>query len=126
MPTSTDAIERARQLSRAFVRFGLRHPTHYRLLISTHREPGSRPPSAEKCVALFQEPMQALADEGRLVLDRDAAQQAAWATVHGLILLRSERPDYPWARNILNQAIDVMLRGMTTPETPGKPNGAPE
>ncbi len=125
VPASTDPMERARQLSRAFVRFGLRHPTHYRLVTTSQRQRGSRPPSAEKCVEIFEEPMQALADQGRLLLDRDAAQQSSWATVHGLIMLRSERPDYPWARNIVNQAIDVMLRGMTVRETPSKPNGAP-
>lgn len=125
VPTSADPMQRARQLSRAFVRFGVAHPTHYRLLIAP-RPDGSRPPSAEKCIELFDEPMQALAEQGRLVLDQDAAQQAAWATMHGLILLRSEHPDHPWARNLSNQAIDMMLRGMSAPESPSDRNGAPE
>jgi len=115
VPSSEDPLDRLRQLTLAFVRFGLRNPTHYQLLMTPHA-PGDgevRSPSAEKCLALLEEVMSSLEQDRRLrVEDRRVALQTVWAAVHGLISLRSGRPDQQWSRNLPEVAIDVVLRGL--------------
>lgn len=118
VPASDDPVERLRRLTLAFVRFGLRNPEHYRVLM-TPRGSGTQPapPSAEKCMALFGDPMGALQAEGRLrVDDLEAARQIMWVTLHGLISLRSGRPEYDWARNLDALAVEGTLRGLLQPD----------
>jgi AcrR family transcriptional regulator len=116
LPSNEDPVQRLRGLALAFIRFGLRNPAHYRLLMT--RDLGSeqdRPPSVEKCLALFDEVMSRLERERRLlVTDRRAAQQTVWAAVHGLISLRASRPDHDWTRDLPEAAIEVVLRGLIT------------
>ncbi len=115
LPTNDDPVDRLRKLSLAFVHFGFRNPTLYRLLMAP-RESGTErthPTSAEKCLALFQEVMEGLDRENRLLVeDRRAAEQTVWAAVHGLISLRAGRPDHDWNRDLPDVAIDAMLRGL--------------
>jgi AcrR family transcriptional regulator len=121
VPSSEDPLDRLRQLALAFIRFGLRNPTHYRLFM-TPRASGdgqARPPSAEKCLALLEEVMSSLEGDRRLrVENRGVALQTVWAAVHGLISLRTGRPDRKWARDLPEVAIDVVLRGLVT-QQPG-------
>lgn len=116
-----DPRENIRELARAFVRFGMRNPTHYRLL-HTPRPPGSLPiPSAEAARELFEGPFRQLATTGHLVtLDLEAATQACWALLHGLIHLRTNRPDYEWSPRLLEVALDAMVRGVIRDGGDGK------
>ena len=127
VPASDDPVERLRQLVLAFVRFGRKNPEHYRLLMTPRVEGAAPPPpSAEKCIALFADPMQALQAVGRLrVDDLEAARQIVWVTLHGLISLRSGRPDYDWARNLDALAVEGTLRGLIQPDARSATNGAP-
>jgi AcrR family transcriptional regulator len=114
VPASEDPLERLRRLVLAFVRFGLRNPEHYRVLMTPRREQDAPPPpSAEKSMALFEGPMEALREQGRLrVDDLEAARQVIWVTLHGLISLKSGRPDYDWARDLDTIAVEGVLRGL--------------
>ena len=125
VPASDDAAERLRQLVLAFVRFGLKNPEHYRLLMTPRVEGAAPPPpSAEKCMALFRDPMQALQEAGRLRIDDlEAARQIVWVTLHGLISLRNGRPNYDWAANLDVMAVEGTLRGLIQPDA--GTNGAP-
>ncbi len=118
VPASPDPIERLRRLVLAFVRFGLKNPAHYRLLMTPRSEDEApAPPSADKCMALFADPMGALHAEGRLhIEDLEAARQVLWVTLHGLISLRSGRPNYAWASRLESLAVDCTLRGLLGPE----------
>ena len=113
-----DPVENIRALARAFVRFGRRNPTHYRLLHAT-RPPGTQPPpAAEAARELVEKPFRVLAEQGRLMPDFEAAGQALWATLHGVISLQNGRPDHAWVPGLADVAIDTMLRGLV--------RGAPE
>ena len=114
VPASDDPVERLRRLVLAFVRFGLKNPEHYRLLMTPRVEGAAPPPpSAEKCTALFTDPMQALQAAGRLrVDDLEAARQILWAALHGLISLRSGRPNHDWVANLDDLAVEGTLRGL--------------
>jgi AcrR family transcriptional regulator len=109
----SDREENIRQLARAFVRFALRNPTHYRLLYAP-RPPGiGPPPSLETARALIQTPFRELAAGGRLwTEDFEAATQACWATLHGLIHLLTTRPEYPWSPRLFEVALETMVRGL--------------
>ncbi|MGH0038523.1 MAG: TetR/AcrR family transcriptional regulator [Myxococcota bacterium] len=112
VPTTGDALEDLRARCLAFVSWGLRNPTHYRLMVLPRES--ERPPSAEGEAAreLLVRPFDALARSGRLnTPDGELARQTLWALLHGLILLQSTRPDEEWLPDLAGQAIDAVIRG---------------
>ena len=117
VPASEDPVERIRWLFLAFVRFGIKNPTHYRLLMTPRADGEEPPPSAEKCEALFDEPMRQLGEAGRLrVEDHEAARQVALVTAHGLISLRGRPTRRELSKNLTEIAVDVMLAGLVGPD----------
>jgi AcrR family transcriptional regulator len=102
-----------RRLALAFVQFGLENPTHYRLLYMPRPADSAPVPSADAARDLIQRPFRQLAREGHLVTDDfEAATQACWAMLHGLIHLRTNRPDYDWSPRLLDVALETMVRGV--------------
>ena len=43
-----------------------------------------------------------------------SAEQVLWALLHGLIALPMTEPDHPWAPGLAENAVDSLLRGMTS------------
>ena len=115
VPLGEDPVENLRAMCLAFVRFGLRYPTHYQLLAGPSDEQRPPPPSAEAARVRMQGPLEQLAEEGRLAGDREAVGQALWAYLHGHILLRTARPDYEWQKGVLELGLDGLLRGLVLP-----------
>ncbi len=108
-----EPAEYLRALARAFVEFGLRNPTLYRLWMVARRGTQRRVPAAEEARDIMQAPLLQLAAQGRIATrDVATAQQAVWAMLHGLISLQIQRPDDPWSKDLNEGAIDVLLRGM--------------
>ena len=104
----------------AFVDFALRNPIHYRLL-TTAREAAEPPPSGEQARALLEEPLQALADSGRLrIEDLASVQQSFWALLHGLISLQTNRPDYEWSEALIETSLEAMIDGLVMREAKEK------
>lgn len=113
VPQGDDAVENLRALARAFVRFGQRNPTSYRLLTAPRSEQTPPPPSAEQARTLMEAPLHELARRGRVDPSRvEVAGQTLWALTHGLISLRSARPDHPWSKELVDVAVDAILRGL--------------
>jgi AcrR family transcriptional regulator len=111
-----DLVENLRAFSAAFVRFGLRNPTHYALL-SQPRDPGLPvPPAAEEARALMEAPLHKLGAAGRLSADQETVGQSLWAFLHGFILLRTTRTDLEWNKDGLDVGIDALLRGFVREE----------
>jgi AcrR family transcriptional regulator len=108
-----DPALRFRELVRCYVRFGLEHPAHYRLLM-TPRGDGPPPPrSAERARDLIEAPLHQLAAQGRLPGgDVDAVSQSFWALCHGLISLRTARPDWGWSPALEETALRGLLEGL--------------
>lgn len=116
VPTGGDPVEHLGALARAFVRFGLKNPTHYRLL-SQPRHSASEPPrSAEQARKLLERPWLELWEAGRLRSgDIPSASQSLWALCHGLVHLRTVRPDHDWSKSLVDDSIDALLRGLIAP-----------
>lgn len=117
VPQGDDPVENMRAFCLAFVRFGLRNPTHYALL-SQPRDPGLPvPPAAEEARVVMESPLQELAAAGRLAADRETVGQSFWAFLHGFILLRTTRNDVDWQKGGLDVGIDTLLRGFVREES---------
>jgi AcrR family transcriptional regulator len=116
VPVSPDPLETIRARARAFVRFGLRNPTHYRIL-TTQRGPAPRPlASAEQARALLEQPWRQLIEQGLLAAEHlDFAQHSFFALLHGVISLRNGRADLDWPPAIVEESVDALLRGWIAP-----------
>ena len=121
VPLGPDPLENLRSMVSAFVRFGLRNPAFYRLILAGRRGGDRTPPSAEATRDLMSRPWAVLEDAGRLYADREGSSQSLWALLHGLTALRSARPDFDWAPDLIDTAVDSMLRGLVRPDTDAEP-----
>lgn len=116
VPESDDPIEYLRALARAFVRFGLRNPTHYWLLTQPRDPASPRPRSVEQVQELLEKPWLELWKKGRLrSSDAGSASQSLWALSDGLIHLRASRPDHEWSKSLVDDSIEALLRGLIAP-----------
>jgi AcrR family transcriptional regulator len=97
---TSDAGERLRRASRAYVRFGLANPGHYRLLFSTAGmgpegaglRQGEPHPGASSLATLFELVADRVGDglrSGSLALE-------LWASLHGIVDLRITKPELDW------------------------------
>jgi AcrR family transcriptional regulator len=127
VPHASDPLETIRARGRAFVRFGLRNPTHYRVL-TAQRGASPRPlAAAEEVRGLLEQPWRQLIEQGRLAEPHlDLAQQSFFALLHGIISLRSSRPDMEWSPLLAEASVDALLRGWVAPASaPNSGRGTP-
>ena len=118
VPVGPNPVENLRGLVAAFVRFGRRNPAFYRLILVGRRGGDRTPPSAEAARDVLSRPWAALEEAGRLYADREASGQSMWALLHGLTALRIGRPDLDWAPDLVETAVESMLRGLVRPAPP--------
>lgn len=117
----SDPLERLRKGLRAYVDFGLSHPSHYILTFMTpfsedafpeehvyETSPGGRSfdvlrSSVRNCVerGVFRD------------VDVEVASQALWGVIHGVTSLLIAHPQFPWADRdtVVDTAIDAAIRG---------------
>ena len=118
VPLTDDPVENIRRLFLAFAEFGIRNPTHYRLLASSRAEQTDAIPAGQEARAILLAPLEILASQGRLYgNDLEETRQVMWSFLHGLISLPRARPDEEWTPNLVSVAIDAMLRGCIKPGT---------
>ena len=109
-------------LDTAFVRFGLKNPTHYRLLTQP-RDPITQPPrSAEEAREVLEKPLLELWEAGRLrSCDARTASQSVWVLSDGLIHLQTSRPDHDWSKSLVDDSVDALLGGLIAPVPAKRP-----
>ena len=122
-----DPIERIKRMGHAYIRFGVTHPNHYRLMFMTRLD---LPPDAvlkdenhgkvdRDSYALLKQTCQEAIDHGLIrpeYRDADLVAQVFWAAVHGVASLHITKADSPWVgwkgiERLSNAAIDAILRG---------------
>jgi AcrR family transcriptional regulator len=127
-PLPPDPIERIRQVGKAYVRFGLDHPNHYRFMFMTGmkgKDHELSAPGQQSFLVLREAVAQGIA-AGRLRdIGVDTAAQVLWSVVHGVVsLLVTYRPDQfphgPAAPDLVEQALENGLRGLVL-DVPAKP-----
>jgi len=115
-----DPIERIRQLGRAYCRFGLEHPNHYRFMFMTEaREKHPHEPDlpGERSFGLLLDAVTEAIRHGRFRQgDPVATAQVLWASLHGAVaLLITKQPEAfplaPPAADLVEQTIENGLRG---------------
>ena len=113
VPQGDDPVENWRGQTLAFIRFGLKHPTHYQLLMTPRDADEPLLPVAEELIELLGRPFAALQEAGRLMADdAEGARQAVWAMVHGLISLQNGLRDVEWSRTLDASAVALLERGL--------------
>jgi AcrR family transcriptional regulator len=96
-----DPVEAMRARGRAYVRFGIEHPEHYRIMFMGRA--ATTPQQWDDVLrtgsfAHLMEGIQAVQDQGRSRSDQDAFTIAlhVWANIHGLTSLLVAKPSIPW------------------------------
>ncbi len=116
----TDPLECLRAQGRAYIRFGLENPEHYRILFMTRTAPdGARRevdglPGMTAFSRLVDDVARAM-DAGVLVPGNPfLAATGLWTAVHGVTSLLIARPDFPWPDQdgLVDHVINVALGGL--------------
>ena len=119
-PPPADPVEWIRQLGRAYARFGLANPNHYRFMFMTpHYGEGAEPeevPAGEQTYGLLRAAVDQAVSAGRFRdVPPDAICQVLWAAVHGvtalLITYGPKFPCVPPVADLVDQAIESSIRG---------------
>lgn len=119
-----DPVARLRAAGEAYVRFGLEHPSHYRLMFMTPKPPAAssieRGNPEEDAYAFLKSIVVELIATGRMrdeVADPDLASQVIWSAVHGVVSLEIAKCKDEWVdwRPVSDRAataLDMIVRGM--------------
>ncbi|MDQ4098188.1 MAG: TetR/AcrR family transcriptional regulator [Actinomycetota bacterium] len=123
-----DPIERLRRRGQAYVRFGVDHPEHYRIMLMGKSHFSAEDyergvlPGMPSFMALVQN-VQDCMDSGAFARDDPlVVATVLWAAVHGMTSLRIAVPGFPVFREadaIVDRLIDVLTRGLA-PDPPAR------
>jgi AcrR family transcriptional regulator len=118
LPKQTDLREQMLQQFKEVVRFGLEHPTHYRLMEAMTLEQVLPIPNALETRQQLEAPVEGVARELGSI-DVETFRQAFWALLHGLISLPASRPDVDWRPELAEVAFEALLAGLLHREGSG-------
>jgi len=122
-----DPVERLRRGLEIYVRFGLDHPDHYRVVFmrlppdtrvtaSQHApEPGDTNILSEQAFRLLRGAVDACIEAGLFrPVDAIAAAEMLWASVHGLtaMVIRSSRALHSPHDGLIRLQLDTLIRGL--------------
>ncbi len=118
--SKTEAIDALASLGRAYVKFAVQHPAHFRVMFGPRLNEDGRFPSLEAPIAaafgLLTETLARGVEAGVLV-DRPVRELAisVWSTVHGLaslILMRKVRVKREKLPDYVDEVLGPLLRGL--------------
>ena len=94
-----DPVQALRGEGRAYVRFALENPEHYRLVMMLEHSPG--PEATDRAIAggafsHLVESVQRCVDAGVYRSDPVEVALGLWAAVHGVAALLIAKPSFPW------------------------------
>ena len=112
----TNPVQALLARCRAYCRFGLDHPGHYRLMFGPDL-PAVLAYDAEQVPG--RQALQGLAESIRRCRppratahqdDPDRIATLVWASLHGVVSLRIDRPQFPWPTSLDDTADDIVHR----------------
>ena len=124
MAQIADPVERLRQSGYAYIDFGLKNPSHYRLMFMTPKSVTSKEivkgDPAEDAYAFVKGIVTEIVATGRFrsdLTDVDLLTQVVWSTVHGVVSLEIAKCNDNWVdwRPIAERsrlAIDMVIDGL--------------
>lgn len=131
--TTTDPVARITALGRAYVRYAVDFPEHYRIMFMARFELSAQQYAEEmmrdeSTFGLLLRTSQDLIDRG-LVRPELSARGALhvgimfWSAVHGLASLLVAKPGLPWPDRdqLVEDLIDVAVHGITVADAPAAP-----
>ena len=115
-----DPLEALRARGRAYVRFGLENPEHYRILFMTRPGADRQQQAVEDLPGMtaFSRLVENVArgmDTGLLIPgDPFLVATGLWSAVHGVTSLLIARPDFPWpdVDRLLGHVLEAAVRGL--------------
>ena len=117
-----DPVETLLEAGRAYARFGLENPEHYRIMFMGHSDHTPDQYADERVVetgsfALVIALVQACIDAGRLrpeLTDAERVAHSLWATIHGVVSLAVTKPNLPAppVDQRIEAALDMVLHGI--------------
>ena len=119
-----DPVESLRALARAYVRYGLEHPEHYRIMFMDRLELSAEQYAEEmlsesSSFGVLIETVRALEASGLLrpelgEVDDFHLGVLLWSAVHGLTSLFVAKPNLPWVDRdrLVGDSCDVILKGV--------------
>jgi AcrR family transcriptional regulator len=119
-----DPLESLRALARAYVRYGLEHPEHYRIMFMDRLDLSAEQYAAElmsesSSFGVLIETVRSLKASGILrpeLVEMDDFHLGVllWSSVHGLTSLFVAKPNLPWADQeaLVDGACDLILNGV--------------
>ena len=119
----TDPVEWIRQLGRAYARFGLENPNHYRFMFMTPLRPDHHPEPGDPGQLSFElmraVVAKAIETGGFRPANPDAVAQVLWASLHGavalLITLRKDCWPRPPVDDLIEQTLEAGIRAFAAP-----------
>ena len=134
-------IERIKRMGHAYIRFGVEHPNHYRLMFMTRVD---LPPEVvlqddnhgnvdRDSYALLKLTCRQAIDRGLVrpeYRDADLVAQMFWAAVHGVASLQITKANDPWMDwagldRLADAVVDSILRGAADPGLSKLPTESP-
>jgi AcrR family transcriptional regulator len=114
----SDPVEALRWAADGYLRYGVAHPTHYRLMFQ--QRPARPSPAGLSSYDRLRRLVTAIAGAGRLVPPIEEATAAFWCTVHGvtsLVIAGFLEPDAPSVALVR----DAMIAQLTRAADPKRP-----
>ena len=116
--TKTDPVDRLKEMGRAYGRFALEHPEHYRVLMMTTstRDKAQEASEGQKAFGRLVEAVATCQASDRIVAgDPTEIAVFLWSGLHGLVSLRITSPNFPWPAEpdrLLEVVIDSQMQGV--------------
>ncbi len=123
-PPPPDPLTAVRELGRAYARFALTHPDHYRVMFLTkpsHEHDMNDEDPGVRAFQVLREAIQGAMDAGLLRQDDAAVSaQVSWAMLHGAVALLITYPPQmfpgsPPPDDFVERVLETGLRGTATP-----------
>lgn len=125
-----DPVERLRSAGYAYADFGLRNPSHYRLMFMVPKSARAESKTiakgdpAEDAYAFVKGIVGELLEKGLLredLTDPDLVAQVIWSAIHGVVALEIARCNDQWVdwrpvEQRTRAAVDMILYGLMRPE----------